>query len=108
MVLPRTLKWSNDVGFLPLSVSFTCLRCVFMLTSTPTRGKKFCRINRQYTKGFESSSRVVYVVIAHQTDASERGRFGFAAFDPPRAPLPRARPVAHTPRYHAIPPMHEK
>lgn len=34
-MFPRTLRCSTAVGFLPLSVSFTCFRCVFMLTSTP-------------------------------------------------------------------------
>ena len=38
MLLPRTLKASSVIGFLPLGISFTAFKCVFMAMSTPARG----------------------------------------------------------------------
>jgi len=35
MLLPRTLIWSTEMGFLPFGVIFTARRCVFIATSTP-------------------------------------------------------------------------
>ena len=37
MLLPRTLSWSTESGFLPLSVIFTARKWVFMATSTPAQ-----------------------------------------------------------------------
>ena len=40
MVFPRIERWSRVCGFLPLTVSLTDFKCVFMLTSTPVRERK--------------------------------------------------------------------
>ena len=46
MLFPRTLRESRVIGFLPLGMSFTAFKCVFMAMSTPGAVEKRIRSTR--------------------------------------------------------------